>query len=377
MNKKEVLEIRKLLQPDSSIIRKISTCYVDGDKNIVCKNKTAFHAISEEEAFKYCDIFKQTLSGTLGKNLLNMDFPLNEEMPGGKQEFLLKLRDSHLENDALLDAFYEKIIASYPFTGNYYITLILATYDVPGQATDGTEMFDASEYVYEFLLCSICPVNLSKAGLGYNIDKNNIEERVRDWIVDPAVKGFLFPVFNDRNTDIHSVLYYSKKPEDLQPEFIDEMLGSTMPLSAGSQQETFNTIIQETLGEECDYEVVKNIHETLTEMIEGHKDAPEPLALTKHDVKQLLTQSGVSDEKMEVFEKEYAQTAGDKTQLLASNIASVRKFNIETPDIVIKVNPDRTDLVETRIIDGKECLVITVNDHIEVNGVNVKTIRNR
>ena len=375
MNKKEVLEIRKQFTPRNCAITRICGCYVDHEKNKKLESKDAFLSLPEEEAFKYFDIFKKTLSGTIGKNMLNMEFPLDAEMPGGNQEFLLKLRDSKLEDDMLLEEFYDKVIATYEYAENYYIILIHAMYDIPGKSTDDLEMFDASEDVYEYLLMSICPVSLSKAGLCYNAEDNRIEDRVRDWIVDMPDKGFLFPAFNDRNTDLHSVLYYTKKSEDLQPEMIEQLLGAQMPMSADTQKETFQMIIEDTLGEDGDYETVRNIHETLNDLIEEHKEEPEPLKLDKTDVKKIFEQSGVSAEKMENFDRNYEETAGEKTSLLASNIAETRKFNIETPDVIIKVNPDRADLVETRIINGRQCLVIPVDDHIEVNGINVRTMK--
>ena len=375
MNKKEVLEIRKQFTPRNCAITRICGCYVDHEKNKKLESKDAFLSLPEEEAFKYFDIFKKTLSGTIGKNMLNMEFPLDAEMPGGTQEFLLKLRNSKLEDDMLLEEFYDKVIATYEYAENYYIILIHAMYDIPGKSTDDLEMFDASEDIYEYLLMSICPVSLSKAGLCYNAEDNRIEDRVRDWIVDMPDKGFLFPAFNDRNTDLHSVLYYTKKSEDLQPEMIEQLLGVRMPMSADTQKETFQMIIEDTLGEDGDYETVRNIHETLNDLIEEHKDEPEPLKLDKTDVKKIFEQSGVSAEKMENFDRNYEENAGEKTSLLASNIAETRKFNIETPDIIIKVNPDRADLVETRIIDGRQCLVIPVDEHIEVNGINVRTMK--
>ena len=382
MNKKEILEIRKQFTPANCAITRICGCYVDHEKTKKMESKEAFLSLPEEEAFKYFDIFKKTLSGTVGKNMLNLEFPLDAEMPGGTQEFLLKLRESKLEDDMLLEEFYDKVIATYDYAENYYIILIHAMYDIPGKSTDGMEMFDASDEVYEYLLMSICPVSLSKAGLSYNAEDNRIQDRIRDWIVDMPAKGFLFPAFNDRSTDLHSVLYYTKKSEDLQPELIDQLLGAKMPMSADTQKETFQMIIEDTLGEEGDYETVRNIHETLNDLIEEHKEEPEPLSLDKTELsldktemKKIFEQSGVDAEKMENFDRNFEENAGEKASLLATNIAETRKFNIETPDVVIKVNPDRADLVETRIIDGRQCLVIPVDDHIEVNGISVRTIK--
>ena len=374
MNKKEILEIRKQFTPANCAITRICGCYVDHEKNKKLESKDAFLSLPEEEAFKYFDIFKKTLSGTVGKNMLNMEFPIDAEMPGGTQEFLLKLRNSKLEDDMLLEEFYDKVIATYEYAENYYIILIHAMYDIPGKTSDDLEMFDASDEVYEYLLMSICPVSLSKAGLCYNAEDNRIEDRIRDWIVDMPDKGFLFPAFNDRSTDLHSMLYYTKKSSDLQPEMIDQLLGAKMPMSADDQKESFQMIIEDTLGEEGDYETVRNIHETLNDLIEEHKEEPEPLALDMTEMKKVFEQSGVDAEKMENFERNFEENAGEKATLLASNITETKKFNIETPDVVIKVNPDRADLVETRIIDGRQCLVIPVDDHIEVNGINVRTI---
>ena len=375
MNKKEILEIRKQFTPANCAITRICGCYVDHEKNKKLESKDTFLSLPEEEAFKYFDIFKKTLSGTVGKNMLNMEFPLDAEMPGGTQEFLLKLRNSKLEDDMLLEEFYDKVIATYEYAENYYIILIHAMYDIPGKGSDDLEMFDASDEVYEYLLMSICPVSLSKAGLCYNAEDNRIEDRIRDWIVDMPDKGFLFPAFNDRSTDLHSVLYYTKKSSDLQPEMIDQLLGAKMPMSADDQKETFQMIIEDTLGEDGDYETVRNIHETLNDLIEEHKEEPEPLALDKIEMRKVFEQSGVDTEKMWNFDRNFEENAGEKATLLASNIAETKKFNIETPDVVIKVNPDRADLIETRIIDGRQCLVIPVDDHIEVNGINVRTMK--
>lgn len=377
MNKKEVLEIRKQFTPANCAITRIAGCYVDHEKNKKMESKSAFLSLPEEEAFKYFDIFKKTLSGTMGKNMLNMEFPIDQEMPGGTQEFLMKLKASKLEDDMLLEEFYDKVIATYEYAENYYIILIHAMYDVPGRSSDNLEMFDASDEVYEYLVCSICPVSLSKAGLSYNAESNCIQDRIRDWVVDMPDKGFLFPAFNDRSTDIHGVLYYTKKSEDLQPELIGQLLGARMPMSANTQKETFQMLIEDTLGEDGDYETIRNIHDTLNDMIEEHKEEPEPLQLDKTDVRKVFEKSGVSSEKMECFDQNYEETAGEKTSLLATNITETKKFQIETPDIVIKVNPERADLIETRVIDGRQCLVIAVDDHIEVNGVNVRTLKRK
>ena len=371
MIKQEINEIKRLFTPNSCSITRICGCYVDGEKNKKTDFKEAFLSLPEEEIFKYFELLRRTLSGSIGKNLLNLEFPTDTELEDGTQEFLLKLRDSKLKDDALLEEFYDRVIGSYEYVGNYLILLIHDAYDVPGKALDGMTMDDASDTVFEYLLCCICPVALSKPGLSYDASLNEFHNRIRDWVVNMPETGFLFPSFNDRATDIHSTLFFNKNPEEPHSEFVEGILGCSLPLSAGSQKETFQTIIEETLGEDCEYEVVKSIHENLAEMIEEHKEIPEPLTLDKKEVKNLLEKSGVEEEKLKDFDALYDAAAGDDTALFVSNVASTRSFEVKTPDVVVKVNPDRADLVNTMMVDGRRCLVIEINDQVEVNGINV------
>ena len=372
MNRQEIAEIKKLMTQRNCSITRICGCYVDGEKNKKAEFRQAFLALPEEEMFKYFEILRKSLSGTLGKNLLNLEFPLASEEPGGTQEFLMRLRDSKLKNDALLEEFYDKIIASYEYVGNYLILVVHDVYDVPGKTADGIEMEDASDEIYEYILTCICPVELSKPGIGYDAGENTFHNRIRDWVVALPETGFLFPAFTDRSTDIHSTLYYSKDSEDLKESFTEQLLACPLPLSAGDQKETFQALIEETLGEDCDIETVKNIHDKLTSMAEEHKEEPAPMVLDKNEVKTILADSGVSNSRLEEFDRRYDETAGQNTSLLMSNVVNTRTFEVKTPDVVIKVNPERTDLIETRNIDGRECLVIKLGgSSIEVNGIVV------
>ena len=374
MNKQEISEIKKLFHPRKCSITRICGCYVDGEKNKKATFRQPFLALPEEEMFKYFEIFKKCLSGSPGKNLLTLEFPLKSEGPGGTQEFLYRLKGSELKDDALLEEYYDKIIQSYEYVGNYLILLIHDVYDVPGKTTDGLDMEDASDEIYEYILSCICPVELSKPGLSYNAEENNFRNRIRDWVVGMPQMGFLFPAFHDRSTDLHSVLYYTRDGEEFQQTLLDEILACPLPLSAGGQKDTFHAIIEETLEETCDIETVINIHEKLNEMVEEHKEEPAPLVLDKNELKTLFADSGVSNEKLDKFEQHFRETAGEDTELFVNNVTSTRSLEVKTPDVVVKVKPERTDLLQTRNIDGRECLVITLDGNVEVNGVSVRTV---
>lgn len=372
MNKKEISEIKKQFTPSRCAITRICGCYVDGEKTKKTQMSEMFLSLPEEDMFKYFEIFRKTLSGMLGKNLVNMEFPKESEDYGGTQAFLMSLKESQLSDPNLLNEFYDKIIESYDYGENYLILLIHSVYDVPGKTTDGFEMEDASDEVYEHISCAICPVKLSKPGLSYQSETNEFHDRIRDWIVEMPEIGFLFPAFNDRSTDIHNLLYYTKNAEELHSQLVDEVLGTTLPLTAKTQKETFQTLIEDTLGSDCDFEVVKNIHDTLFEMIEEQKEEPNPVVLDHSDLKNVFANSGVDEEKLEAFDTYCEEAFETKAPVMATNIANTRKFEVKTPDVTIQVNPARSDLVETKVIDGRPCLVIAINDAVQVNGISVR-----
>ena len=372
MNKKEVAEIKKRFTKTKCSFTRLCGCYVDAEKQKRLTLKEAFLSLPEEEMFKYIDIFRKTLSGSIGKTMLNMEFPMEQETKeDGTQRFLMKLLESKLTDDDLLNEFYDKIISVYNYPENYFIILTHDAYDIPKITSDGVENFDASEYVYDYILCCICPVKLTKPGLCYNAETNHIQDRIRDWVVEAPQSGFLFPAFNDRNMDIHNLLYYSKKSDELDAVITEEVLGCQLPLPAKSQKETFNNILEESLGLDCDYEVVKTIHENLNQMLAETSEEPEPLALAKEDMSHLLMKSGVEEKEIETFETRFDETVGEDQCLMAANISSPKKFEVATPDVKVTVNPQRTDLVETKVINGVPYLMIEINDLVEVNGIQV------
>ncbi len=369
MTKKEISELKKLFKKDGGCITRICGCYVGNEKDKITTFREAFYSLQEEDTFKYYEIFKKTLSGTPGRNLIQLEFPLGAEAEGGTQEFLLRLRNSELKDEELLEEFYNKVIQYYYCEGNYLILLIHTAYDVPGMTSDGFGMEDASEEVYSFLLCSICPVNLSKPGLSYHPDSNLFRNCSRDWLVDLPQIGFLFPAFTDRSTDLHSTLYYTKNPDEPHEEFVDSVLGAAPPIPVSSQKEMFQSLIEETLGEKREYETIMSIQENVQEKIEESKEEPEPLTLDKQDVARIFAECGVEEERLQQFESAYERIVPEGTPLVAANLLNTRKFEVKTPNITVQVKPEFTHLLETKVIDGRNCLVIAIEDKVAVNGI--------
>ena len=372
MTRKELNEIKSQYTLEDCGILRLCGCYVDGERNKITQFNENFLNLPEEEKHKYFDIFKKTLSGTPGKNLVDMKFNVDAYADEAARTFLMNLRDSGLKDDRLLNEFYDRIINNYSYVGNYLILLINQVYDIPAVTTDNIEMDDASDEVYSYILCSICHVNLSKPGLGYDEEDNNFHDKKQNHMVDVPDVGFLFPAFNKRSADEDMTLFYTKDVSEFEDGLIDCLLDCAVPLPAKQQKETFTSLVNEALGEEADLEIVKNIHENLEQIIEEKKqESPAPVMLDKTEMKDLLEKSGVKEEKLENFEEHFEMAAGEHGKLVASNVSSGKKFEVKTPDVVIKINSDKTDIVSTQVIDGRQCLVIQIDERLEVNGISV------
>ncbi len=373
MNRQEINEIRKLFTKQNSRISRICGCYVTAEKEKRSELKEAFGSLPEEEMYKYLEIFKKVLSGPIGRSQINMEFPFDPDTgaaPEG-ESVLLALRDSQLKDEELLEAFYDRIIANYQHPENFLILLIHGAYDIPRKGTDGFEMADASDYVYHFVLCALCPVSLAKPALCYDGDKNTITSRIRDWVVGMPEIGFLYPAFNDRQPDVNALLYYTKDTENLHGELPDAF-GLAIPDTAGAQKANFDELVQATLGEEASLDHIKGFHDALQEMAEERSEAPDPVTFTKEDLRSALEKSGLPEENLTRFSADFDKAMGDLREIPAVNVLSSRQFSVKMPDVTIKVNPDRTDLVETRVIDGVPCLVIVISDEVEVNGITLR-----
>lgn len=370
------MEIKKRLKKEGCTFTRMCGCYVDGEHNRITRLGKTFLNLDEEEFFKYLELAKKVFSGTLGNNLLELEFPLSEEEHGGKQQFLLGLRESKLKNEELLERFYDLIIENYDYAGNYLILIFHDAYDVPLKTKDHRNL-DESEEIYEYLLCAVCPVTLSKPGLGYIEASNEIGLRLRDWVVGAPDTGFVFPAFTERSTDIHAALFYTKNPKEPPEGFIEGVLGCGKKMTAAEQKEVFRSILEDTLAEESSYETIKEIHDKIQEKITenataaSQEEEPEPIELSKETIKEILNDSGISDERILQAEHKYDEKVGD-AKLYAENVVDQRRFEVKTYDVVLHVKPEKAAQIKSQMIDGQKCLVIPMdaNENVNVNGIH-------
>ena len=373
MNEKEVGELRRRFRPERNGITHIRGCYVNEIGEIVAQFDQSLALLSQEETETCLGLLRRTLSGTLGKNLHCLEFATRQVAQGEEHKLLMALRDSALREEEAVQAFFQKVIGAVQMEGNYLILLVHDTYDVPYRAKDGQQQDDASAEVYSHILCSICPVKQTKPALSYQVRENEFHNRAADWLVAPPELGFLFPAFDERTTNLYGALYYTRDSADAHPDLVQAVFQCPVPMAADTQRETFQSMLEETLGEECSYDVVQAVHDQMCELIQEHKDnhEEEPLTLSKGAVKCVLRSCGVSDKHVEEFDTQYDDQFGADTALSPRNLVE-NKLEVTTPDVVIKVSPERSDLVQTRVIDGVKYILIRAEEGVEVNGVSVQ-----
>lgn len=373
MNKKDQSELKKLFNRKNRCLSRICGCYFDIDGNQKLKYTTQFLNLPEEEDQKYMKLLSTIIGGRLGRVLCGCAYDRNEEMHGDMHRLLMGLKASEFKDEGLLEAFYGRMIERLPKEGNYLILLAYGMYDVPKKGDDGFLQRGESETVYDYLVCAVCPVNLSDGGLSYNETHNSIESRFRDWIVEMPERGFLFPAFTDRASDIHTLMYYAKKPEKLADSFLNETFGLETPVPEKEEKEGFQRLVNgvaASMEDGVEIDTVGAIQEELSREIEAHKEDAAPFELDKHDVKNMLERSGIDVSACSEYDELYRECCGDRG-LTAENIAAGKKMDIRIRDIRISVPRESADFLETRIIDGKKCLVITADDDLMVDGVPV------
>jgi len=373
MNEKEVGEIRRRQRRDRSNMTAIFGCYVNENREIISEFRQSTGIMPENEADKYFGLLRRTLSGSLGRNLIDITFKTAQVAGAPEHKLLMDLRESMLKDDDLRMEFYRKVMETVVLEGNYLILMGCDSYDVPFKSKDDAFQADASGETYTYLLCSICPVKQTKATLHYIPEEKLFHDGAMLQQVSAPAIGFLFPAFDGRATNIYNALYYTRDVKSSQEAFVEAVFNAPIPKPAAQQKQTFEALLTTSLGDECSMDVVQTVHNELCQRIEMHKESkiPEPLTVTKEDVKEVLSSCGISQEHVAKFSVDFDEAFGYEADVHPKNIIDSKHFEVHTPDVVIKVAPERSDLIETRIIGGVKYILICADENVEVNGVSI------
>ena len=375
MNQRELNELRRRFKPDRTAISKVYGCHVSSSRQIISYVDAPLGLLFQEEQEMYLNLLKKSLSGTLGRNLIDIEFSTRQVADSDEHRLLQTLRQTELQDPNARESLYRRIIDAIDMGESSYLILLAAdTYDVPHRSRDDQEVPDGSDTVFRYFVCTICPVKDPTLALQYSDQDKEFRGSSTGHIAQPPVLGFLFPAFDDRSANIYNALFYSKDTAQLHQEVIDAVFCiQNAPMSPQEQQNVFTSALTETLEKDCSYDVVQAVHEQLRGRIQEHKDSrdPEPLTLSVREVGDVLTGSGVPEEKAEAFQEACRRQYGQDAALNPRNIIEAGKFQITTPEVKITVPPEYSYMVETRIIDGRRFILIPADDGVEVNGIPV------
>ena len=371
MNKKEISEIKKNFNDDSGIftVNRVVTAFVDSEKNIKCKTNKLYNTIEQDESELIMINLKKVLSGTIGKNLLEYQFPKDAYLEGGAQTFFYEILQSKFIDDEVTDKFLNEIVEKMEYVSTYTIFSAHCTYSVLNK-NKNDDFEEEADHDYNFIITAICPVNLRIDGLIYNEENNSIAKKESsDRIVELPSDGFLFPLFSDRTADVNGVLYYTKNAKKPNTSIVDELLGCEFVMSCDSEKETFQAILNNVVGDELDYDVITTVNEKIQEIVDQNAHETEIPTIDNNKLSSILWEAGVSQDKLEVLPKVYENAMGEKT-LTAMNLVE-KKTVVSVPSITVNIGKDAVDKVKTQIIDGRKCLVIALDDpEIKINGMD-------
>ena len=372
MDKKGINEIKKCFKKEDCRIDRIRTLFISEEGEVLSRFSDSFFALEDSEAFKYCELFKRSLSGKFGRELYTLEFPLAEEELGGKQESLYRLNESALKEETLSENFFNKIVETYPIPGKKLLILAHGVYDVPKKTSDGLVLEDASDSVYSFLLFLLCPVSLLKEGLCFDKEKESFIARSEDFVVQMPEISFLYPAFHDRGADIHSLLYRSKKREEGPDSLTEELFGISLPYGEKEQKGHFSALVQEVLKEECNFENIRVLQEELQEKKEQSKEEEKEQSLSKSELKQILENAGATEEGLANFSALYDECLGNNDSAFYTENLVNNNLELKSDNVHLKIKNEVSAILETRIIDGKEYLLLPISDNLEVNGIPIR-----
>lgn len=376
MTKKEMAEIKRRFTLEHNNITCIKGCYINSQGEVISSFSRSLVGMAQEEAEKYLAIFKRVLSGEQEQALHTIDFSPEQVISSEQHKLLMALRSCALKDEDVVAAFFDEARSGLqpPENQHYLILLMHDGYDVPYRGKDDTVNGELSAEVFHYVLCAVCPVKMTKPALIYDAGNNDFCNREADWAVGMPEMGFMFPAFDERAANIYNAVYYTRDLADSHESFTDAVFGTPPPVPAKAKQDTFQCVLTSSLGDECSYEVLNAVHEQAMEKITEQKAdrrAQAPAKMDKNEVNAVLRDCGVTEEKRAAFEEAFDREFGVAASVNAAAVSSPKQFQVKTPNVVIRVAPDRSDLVETRIIDGHPYILIRAEEGVEVNGMSV------
>lgn len=374
MKEREIAQLRRRFRSGKTNIGHIYGCFVSSKGEILSEFNQGLGLMAEEDADALLGLLKKTMSGSINRNLVELEFSTQQVLESEEHKLLTALRTTELKDTEVVHKLFDKIIGNYVTEDNY---VILVAHDRCDVFVKGVAGEDATESAssFPFIVCAVCPVKIGKSVMSYYMPGNCFRSICADAAVSAPEFGFTFPAFEDGGANIYKTLCYTHDLANNRAELLTALFGAEeTPMPAVEQKSTFAGMLAETMEEDCSMHVVKAVHNQLRAMIEEHKQekVEEPLVITKTEAGALLRCCGVEEQKAAAFEEKFDECFGKDAEVSPRNLADSKGISVKTPEVIIKVNPGCSDRVETRVIDGTKYILIRADSDVEVNGIHVQ-----
>lgn len=352
MNKKEMTEIRRNFSDDCGhfTINRVLTAFIDDEKNIKSRDVQNYNLIEQEKSELIMAILRKITSGKIGKTLLEYNFS------GERQKCFLNILRNRFSNNEITDKFLDLIVKNTGLS-NCAVFAADCTYTVCGRGDISSD--------YNFIITAFCPVDMRIDELIYDKFENLFNTKDRfDNIVELPSHGFIYPTFSNRQTDVNTVMYYTKNAKKPDSSIICDLLQCDFNGSASEQKNTFWSIIR-NLKSTLDVDTIMEIKQAIDLIAFENINETSPTMLDAESLRNILDPIGIDCEQLPAI---YYDLCGN-SKLRVDSLTD-EKMEFKSSEFSLKLNPD-TCFVKTKIIDGIKYLAIPFDDNLTVNGIDI------
>lgn len=340
----------------------------DGEASILFTQQVNPDFLEREECDLYFEIFKKSLAGQFGKNLMEYDFDKSNPQSLALRDEFVGYKNGSLAQDILFKELVEKLLVQGDYRNPVYILAGSFEYAAGELNANREDLEDAS--IFRFVIVAICEAKLTNLGLIYSNRDNEVRRKINEEmeITPSPLDAFLYPLFTQRRSDLNHFLYHTKSAKTPNVSLIEEYFHIPFLSSAQEQQEGFIQTIQEAFPDGLPSEVAMKFHENLSEYVAESLQEESVVMVDKRRLKDLLANSGIKEPGLQEFDRSYSHILEDQ-EVAAANILEKGKVSLKAPSITINVKDDALERIQAKEVDGKYCLVIEIDEGLEISGL--------
>lgn len=375
MRPEDIRKIRKRIDSTLDNFSNVYGCYVNAASEIVSTMEIPVLDMQSEEKEMYAAIFKKVLSGTPDRNRFAIEMPISMVGDSDQHRLLMAVKEGQGRDENMRNLLYRRIIDSLQLEDTGYVILLaFDTCDLRTCDTSDEEWSEESNSQFEYFICAICPVKLSKAALQYRPHDREFRGISTGSLLSPPALGFMFPAFEEGAADIGAAEYYSRSASENHGELISGLfMLENPPMAAEVQKDTFNFTLSEALGGDCRLELVTALQANLQTRAEAAKEenSAEMPRVDVEEIGDILAAKGISEEKVRRFTESVGERFDGAGSFNVNNIIQKKTFEVRTSETRIVTDPANALRIKTRCIDGVTYLLVPVGEGATVNGVEI------